>query len=72
MGEFDIVQELLGFTLIGAEWVLWLLLASSVVSIAVMLERVYFFYKTRLPVDFPERHCPFVRRKKVKEAKSFL
>ena len=69
MGDFDIVKELLGFTLIGAEWVLWLLLFSSVISIAVMLERIYFFYSTRLPVDFPDRLARLLVANKIKEAK---
>ena len=32
-----LTQRLLGFTLIGSEWVLWLLVALSVASLAVML-----------------------------------
>lgn len=31
----------------GAAWVMWLLLALSVVSVAVMLERAWFFYSIR-------------------------
>lgn len=34
-----LAERLLGLTLIGAEWVFWVLIALSVVSVAVMVER---------------------------------
>jgi biopolymer transport protein ExbB len=40
-------KQLLGFTNLGAEWVLWLLIALSVASIGVMIERVAFFLSRR-------------------------
>jgi biopolymer transport protein ExbB len=40
--------KLLRFTLSSAEWVLWLLVALSVASLAVMLERAVFFRARRL------------------------
>ena len=43
-----LTQLLHGFTLLGEEWVLWLLIASSVFSIAVMIERLIFFLTNRL------------------------
>ncbi|MGE0172410.1 MAG: MotA/TolQ/ExbB proton channel family protein [Oligoflexales bacterium] len=46
--EFNIVEKLLSFTLIGSEWVLWLLLGLSVISVAVMIERLIFFSRMRL------------------------
>jgi biopolymer transport protein ExbB len=39
---------LLGFTNLGAEWVLWLLLALSVGSVGVMIERLGFFLSRRV------------------------
>src|SRR5690606_2621063 len=39
-----------GLTLIGTEWVLWLLIILSVVSVAIMLERLIFFM--RMKIDF--------------------
>ncbi len=48
MAGFDIVQELLALSLIGTEWVLWLLVLLSVVSVAIMLERLWCFYRVRL------------------------
>jgi len=37
-----LTERLLGFMLLGSEWVLWLLLGLSVVSVAVMVERAIF------------------------------
>ncbi|RKH67772.1 MotA/TolQ/ExbB proton channel family protein [Corallococcus aberystwythensis] len=42
-------SKLLGVTLGSAEWVLWLLVILSIVSIAVMLERAVYFSRHRLP-----------------------
>ncbi|MEE2901613.1 MAG: MotA/TolQ/ExbB proton channel family protein [Myxococcota bacterium] len=38
------------FALLGAEWVLWLLVILSIVSIAIMLERLYFYFSRKLEV----------------------
>src|SRR5689334_5582045 len=38
-----ITQKFLAFTLMGAEWVLWLLIALSCVSLAIMIERAFYF-----------------------------
>ena len=43
-----LTQKLLAVTNLGAEWVLWLLLALSVVSVAITLERGIFFAARRL------------------------
>ena len=48
-----IAQKLLAFTLLGANWVLWLLLALSVVSVAVMIERAVYFGRRRMSGRFP-------------------
>ncbi len=45
---FDIVQKLLGITILGTEWVLWLLIILSIVSVAIIIERTIFFYKISL------------------------
>ena len=37
-----LTERILGFMLLGSEWVLWLLLGLSVVSVAVMVERAIF------------------------------
>jgi biopolymer transport protein ExbB len=43
-----LTTKLLSLTHLGAEWVLWLLLALSVASVAVMIERALFFSGRRL------------------------
>jgi biopolymer transport protein ExbB len=48
METSGVVQKLLSLTAFGGEWVLWLLIALSVVSIAVMIERALFFRRTGL------------------------
>jgi biopolymer transport protein ExbB len=41
-----LTERLLGLTLVGSEWVLWVLIALSVVSVAVMVERgIHLFQK---------------------------
>jgi biopolymer transport protein ExbB len=44
----DVSGRFLAFTLHGAGWVLWLLIALSVMSMAVMLERLWYFRAHRL------------------------
>ena len=44
----NITQRFLSFALLGAAWVMWLLVALSVVSIAIMIERWRFFFSTRI------------------------
>jgi biopolymer transport protein ExbB len=46
------VAELLrGFTLLGSEWVLWLLIFLSILSVTVIIERVIYFYRNRTPIE---------------------
>jgi len=47
-----LTNKILSFTNVGADWVLWLLLALSVASVAVMIERaVYYAARRKLDVD---------------------
>src|SRR5262249_1662232 len=48
----DIVRVLLDIMLLGSEWVLWLLIVLSVISVSVMIERAIFF--SRIRIDFPK------------------
>ena len=48
--EFNIVKELLAISLLGTEWVLWLLVLLSVLSVTIMLERFWCFLQAR--IDF--------------------
>jgi len=49
-----IEQRLLAFTMLGASWVLWVLVALSVLSVTVMLERGLYFGQRRMSKRFPE------------------
>lgn len=43
-----LTQQLLAITQLGADWVLWLLVALSVLSIAVAVERAWYFLSHRM------------------------
>jgi biopolymer transport protein ExbB len=47
----NIQERLTAFALLGAGWVMWLLVALSVLGVAIMLERAYFFMATREDID---------------------
>lgn len=44
-------EKLLEFSLVGAEWVLWLLLILSIFSVAVMLDRFLLFRRTNVRME---------------------
>src|SRR5262249_1030836 len=46
-----LTERILGFTLLGSEWVLWVLLGLSILSVAVMVERGIFFATARAELD---------------------
>ena len=47
----DIQERLTAFAMLGATWVMWLLVGLSVVGLAIILERLYFFSVTRDDID---------------------
>jgi biopolymer transport protein ExbB len=68
-----ITEKLLAFTLFGAEWVLWLLIGLSVVSVAIMIERAWFFATHRLDVPALEENLRrLLAAEKVDEARAAL
>jgi biopolymer transport protein ExbB len=46
-----LTERMLSFTLLGSEWVLWLLIGLSVLSVAVMVERGLFLSGSKLDFD---------------------
>jgi biopolymer transport protein ExbB len=46
-----IAEALKGFTLIGGDWVLWILIFASILSVTVMIERLIYFWRNRTPVE---------------------
>jgi biopolymer transport protein ExbB/TolQ len=51
----DISGEFVEFALLGQDWVLWLLVGLSVISVAVMIERALFFRRQRFDAEALER-----------------
>lgn len=47
----DIQQRLTAFAMLGATWVMWLLVGLSIIGLAIILERAYFFAVTRDDID---------------------
>jgi biopolymer transport protein ExbB len=43
----SITESFKGFALLGAEWVMWVLIVLSLISIAIMIERAIFFFGQR-------------------------
>lgn len=69
----DIQERLTAFAMLGATWVMWLLVALSVIGLAIILERVYYFVVTRS--DFQKLRSDLLKRidaGKVADAKALL
>src|SRR5437763_1152797 len=47
----SLTEKLLPVALLGAEWVLWVLVALSVISVAIMIERLWYFSSTAVDND---------------------
>lgn len=47
----DLQSLFLKFALLGAEWVMWVLVILSLVSVAIMVERTMVFVKVRVPFE---------------------
>lgn len=47
----SLTEQFLNFALLGAEWVMWLLVALSIVSVGVMIERGLFLRARRVDID---------------------
>lgn len=43
----DIQERLTAFAMLGAGWVMWLLVLLSVIAVAIILERAYYFFASR-------------------------
>ena len=58
----DIVHTLNKLALAGGEWVLYLLLLSSVLSLAVVIQKAIFFYRNRIDwAGFSEMLMTFIK-----------
>ena len=45
--DIDIQERLTAFAMLGAGWVMWLLVALSIVTVAIAIERAYVFFARR-------------------------
>lgn len=43
----DIQERLTAFAMLGATWVMWLLVFLSIIGVAIIFERVYYFFASR-------------------------
>ena len=43
----DIQERLTAFAMLGATWVMWLLVVLSIIGVAIILERAWYFYRSR-------------------------
>src|ERR1043166_753206 len=63
----------LGMALIGAEWVLWLLVGMSVVSVTIIIERLIFYFRQSADLDpLVDEIRTLVARGEVEEARRRL
>lgn len=69
----DITEQFKSFALLGAEWVMWILIALSVVSITIMVERAIFFSGKRPNVEqMIQKIKELLRKQDFKEARKYL
>ncbi|MFW6051307.1 MAG: MotA/TolQ/ExbB proton channel family protein [Myxococcota bacterium] len=45
--NFDIQERLTAFAMLGATWVMWLLVLLSIIGVAIVLERTWFLWSSR-------------------------
>lgn len=68
----NIVETFLEVALLGSAWVLWLLVVLSVVSVAIILERAWFFKKLSINfVEFRQKLLGLLIEGKISEAETF-
>lgn len=67
----NIIESFKGFSLLGAEWVMWVLIFLSLVSISIMVERFIFFVGQRADIErFGRELAEKLRRKDFGGAKA--
>lgn len=52
---FNLQERLQSFAMLGAGWVMWLLVGLSVIAVAVILERIYFLMAARDDIEVLKR-----------------
>ncbi|MEA2624164.1 MAG: biopolymer transport protein ExbB [Candidatus Binatota bacterium] len=46
-----VAEAIKAFTLLGGDWVLWILILASIVSVTVIIERALYFWRNRTPIE---------------------
>ncbi|MDD5223081.1 MAG: MotA/TolQ/ExbB proton channel family protein [bacterium] len=68
-----LVEKIFNFTLLGADWVLWLLIMISVFSISIMVERAVMLYRNRSDAGaLSQRLTELLAAGAIQESASFL
>jgi biopolymer transport protein ExbB/TolQ len=68
-----IERSMSALALLGSEWVLWLLLVLSVISVSIMIERVLFYGRRKVDTrDVAARLLPMLQKGDVSGAESLL
>lgn len=69
----DIVKTLLNLALVGGEWVLYLLIVSSILSLAVVIQKAVYFYRNRIAWDaFTDMLTTFLNRDDTEAAVEYV
>jgi biopolymer transport protein ExbB len=69
----NITEILKNLALVGGEWILYLLILSSVLSVAVMIYKAIYFYKNRVDWDaFVEMLTAFMNKDDIEAATSYV
>jgi len=67
----NIIDSFLRFSLLGAEWVMWVLIALSLISITIMIERTIYFFGQRPDISkFSGEMMRLLSKGDIKGAKS--
>jgi biopolymer transport protein ExbB/TolQ len=69
----DIVEVLRNIALVGGDWVLYLLILSSILSLAVVVQKAVFFYRNRIDWDrFLEMLTAFMNKDDLDAANEYV
>lgn len=69
----NLTEKFLSFTLLGAEWVLWLLILLSIVSVAIMIERAFYFFTHNFDAEgVGEQLKKLLRAGKINDARALV
>jgi biopolymer transport protein ExbB len=69
----DIVKTLLNLALVGGEWVLYLLIVSSVLSLSVVIQKAIYFYRNRIAWEsFTDMITAFLNRDDTEAAVEYV